>query len=84
MDEVYLDGKQVGIGLNEGLTEWICQKAGYGCVSYFSEYNIVRLLELDIGEENVMRLAQGNINGSAEQLLGLEIEEYLYVLSLID
>lgn len=84
LDEVYLDGKQVGIGLNEGLTEWICQKAGYGCVSYFSEYNIVRLLELAIGEENVMRLAQGNINGSAEQLLGLEREEYLYVLSLID
>lgn len=84
MDEVYLDGKQVGIGLNEGLTEWICQKAGYGCVSYFSEYNIVQLLELAIGEENVMRLAQGNINGSAEQLLGLEREEYLYVLSLID
>lgn len=84
LDEVYLDGKQVGIGINEGLTEWICQKAGYGCVSYFTECNIVRLLELAIGEENVMRLAQGNINGSAEQLLGLERDEYLYVLSLID
>lgn len=84
LDEVYLDGKQVGIGLNEGLTEWICQKAGYGGVSYFSECNIVRLFELAIGEENVMRLAQGNINGSAEQLLGLERDEYLYVLSLID
>lgn len=57
LDEVYSDGRQLGIGLNEGLTEWICQKAGYGCVSYIAEYNIVRLFELAIGEENIMKLA---------------------------
>lgn len=84
LDEVYSDGRQLGIGLNEGLTEWICQKAGYGCVSYIAEYNIVRLFELAIGEENIMKLAQGNINGNAERLLGLKKDEYEYVLSLID
>lgn len=81
---MYSDGRQLGIGLNEGLTEWICQKAGYGCVSYIAEYNIVRLFELAIGEENIMKLAQGNINGNAERLLGLKKDEYEYVLSLID
>lgn len=84
VDEMYLDGTSLGIGLNEGLTEWICQKAGYGCISYTTEFNIVRMLELAIGEENVMKLAKGNIKENVTKLLDLEETECKYILGLID
>ena len=84
VDEMYLDGTSLGIGLNEGLTEWICQKAGYGCISYTTEFNIVRMLELAIGEENVMKLAKGNIKENVTKLLDLDETECKYILGLID
>lgn len=84
MDEMYRNGTELGLGLNEGLTEWICQKAGYGCTSYRTECNIVRMLALAIGEENVMQLVRGDIKGKVAKLLDLDIAECQYVLSLID
>lgn len=84
MDEMYKNGTELGLGLNEGLTEWICQRAGYGCTSYRTECNIVRILSLAIGEENVMQLARGDIKGNVAKLLDLNIAECQYVLSLID
>lgn len=84
VDEMYLDGTSLGIGLNEGLTEWICQKAGYRCISYTTEFNIVRMLELAIGEENVMKLAKGNIKENVTKLLDLDETECKYILGLID
>lgn len=84
VDEMYLDGTSLGIGLNEGLTEWICQKAGYGCISYTTEFNIVRMLELAIGEENVMKLSKGNIKENVTKLLDLDETECKYILGLID
>lgn len=84
VDEMYLDGTSLGIGLNEGLTEWICQKAEYGCISYTTEFNIVRMLELAIGEENVMKLAKGNIKENVTKLLDLDETECKYILGLID
>jgi len=83
-DEMYLDGTGLGRGLNEGLTEWICQKAGYKCTTYMTENNIVRMLELAIGEENVMKLANGNIKDNVSQILGLDETECRYILGLID
>lgn len=84
VNEMYLDGTSLGIGLNEGLTEWICQKAGCGCISYTTEFNIVRMLELAIGEENVMKLAKGNIKENVTKLLDLDETECKYILGLID
>lgn len=83
-DEMYPDGTGLGRGLNEGLTEWICQKAGYKCTTYMTVNNIVRMLELAIGEENIMKLANGDIKGNVTQLLGLDETECRYVLGLID
>lgn len=84
IDEMYPDGTGLGRGLNEGLTEWICQKAGYKCTTYMTVNNIVRMLELAIGEENIMKLANGDIKGNVTQLLGLDETECRYVLGLID
>lgn len=83
-DEMYPDGTGLGRGLNEGLTEWICQKAGYKCTAYMTVNNIVRMLELAIGEENIMKLANGDIKGNVTQLLGLDETECRYVLRLVD
>lgn len=78
------DNNELGRGLNEGITEWICEKAGVGQRCYNHVYKIVKLLELAIGEENVMRLANGNINGNVTKILGMSIEECKKILFIID
>lgn len=78
------NNEELGRGLNEGITEWICEKAGVGQRCYNHAYKIVKLLELAIGEENVMRLANGNINENATQTLGMSKEQYKQILSIID
>lgn len=83
--EFYSNGSELGRGLNEGLTEWICYKAGYrGIEAYPSEINIIRMLELAIGEENIIKLANGDIKGNVSNLLQMDIWECKYTLSLID
>ena len=82
--EIYNNGQELGRGLNEGLTEWICQKAGYGALSYVAEQNIIKILELAIGENAVMQLAKGDIKGNIAQLLQMTEEECRYTLGLVD
>lgn len=82
--EFYNNGQELGRGLNEGLTEWICQKAGYGALSYVAEQNIIKILELAIGENAVMQLAKGDIKENIAQLLQMTEEECRYTLSLVD
>lgn len=82
--EGYENDEEIGRGLNEGITEWICEKAGVGQRCYNHVYKIVKLLELAIGEENVMRLANGNTNGNVTKILGMSIEEYKKIFSTID
>ncbi|MBE5805729.1 MAG: hypothetical protein E7313_03320 [Clostridiales bacterium] len=84
IEEGYENNEEIGRGLNEGITEWICEKAGVGQRCYNHAYKIVKLLELAIGEENVMRLANGNINENATQTLGMSKEQYKQILSIID
>lgn len=82
--EFYKNGTELGRGLNEGLTEWICQKAGYGNSAYMSEKNIVRMIELAIGEESVMKLANGHIKGNIANLLQMTEQECVRNLIHID
>lgn len=82
--EFYENGTELGRGLNEGLTEWICQKAGYGNSAYMSEKNIIRMIELAIGEESVMKLANGHIKDNIANLLQMTEQECVRNLIHID
>ena len=82
--EFYNNGQELGRGFNEGLTEWICQKAGYGESSYISENGIIKILELAIGEEAVMELAKGDIRGNVAKILQMKEVECLQVMALVD
>ncbi|MFR8104106.1 MAG: hypothetical protein ACLU8F_03340 [Clostridia bacterium] len=84
MLEFYNNGQELGRGFNEGLTEWICQKAGYGEQSYESEKNIIKILELAIGEDAVMQLAKGDVRGNVAQLLKMNKVECLKTIALVD
>ena len=82
--EFYNNGQELGRGFNEGLTEWICQKAGYGEASYTSEKNIIKILELALGEDAIMQLASGNIKENIARLLQMSKVECLQTIALID
>lgn len=82
--EFYKNNQELGRGVNEGLTEWICQKAGYGEQAYTAEKNIIKILELAIGEDAVMQLANGDIKGNVAQLLQMSKVECLQTISLVD
>lgn len=82
--EFYNNGTELGRGLNEGLTEWICYKAGYGSLIYPAETNIIRLLELALTKERIMMLANGDIKGNISHLLQMTETECRYILGLVD
>ena len=82
--EFHNNNQEIGRGFNEGLTEWICQKAGYGQQAYMAEKNIIRILELAIGEDAVMQLANGDIKGNVAQLLKMSKVECLQMIALVD
>lgn len=82
--EFYRNAQELGRGLNEGLTEWICKKVGYGGSAYIAEQNIIKILEFAIGEESVLKLANGDIKGNCAQLLKMSKIECLQIMALID
>jgi len=82
--EKYLNGAELGRGLNEGYTEWVCSKAGYPSDAYVTLRTFVDELEIAIGEERVMTLGKGNIIGNASIQLGMNPEECIAFLGLID
>lgn len=82
--EFYKNNQELGRGFNEGLTEWLCQKAGYGEQAYATEKNIMKILELAIGEDTVMQLANGDIKGNITQLLQMSKVECLQTIALVD
>lgn len=75
---------EFGRGLNEGLTNWICEKAGVPNKSYKELTNFVKQLELAIGEGNVMKLAKGNIKKNVAKRLNMTISECYTFLGRID
>lgn len=70
MFEAYKFGEK-GRGLNEGLTNWICKKAGYYNNTYVELTNLVSELELAIGTDRVMKLGKGDLKKNVPQLLGM-------------
>lgn len=82
--EFYKNNQELGRGFNEGLTEWICQKAGYGEQAYAAEKGIMKILELAISEDAVMQLANGDIKGNIAKLLKMSRAESLQTIALVD
>lgn len=82
--EFHDSGIPVGKGLNEGLTEWICKKAGYPLKVYEAETNIVELLELAVGEDKIIQLANGDIKRNATELLEMSKEDLEKMLNQVD
>lgn len=76
--------KGYGTGFNEGLTEWICKKAGSPSNAYEAESNIVELFELAIGEDKVMQLAKGGIKRNVPELLQMTEEDTIDMLQQVD
>lgn len=72
---------RVGIGANEGLTEWLCSKLGYDLSNsgYKTEMNYINQLEQAVGEENILRFGKGNPKEIAKilQLSPRELPEFL-------
>lgn len=84
IDEYGNNGMHLGRGFNEGLTEWICKKAGYPLNVYEVESSIVEMFDLAIGEENVIKLAKGGIKENATELLQMSKQDVVSFLSGID
>ncbi len=82
--EQYKNNTELGRGLNEGLTNWICRKAGYMMSSsYVTLREFVDLLELAVGTERIIKLPKGNIKNIAKQLK-MTKEEVTELLALAD
>lgn len=78
------DWSEIGRGLNEGLTEWICKIAGLKANSYKNLVKIIELLEVAIGTTNVMKLGKGNVEKNVTRILGMSKRECEFFLRLGD
>lgn len=76
--------KELGRAANEGYTNWVCEKAGLKTSSYFKFVNMIKLLELAMGEENIMQLGKGDIKNNIAPLLNMKPEECAIFLSKTD
>ena len=64
---------ETGRGLNEGFTEWVCERiGGYETKSYSELTNYIRLLELAVGTEKVLELGKGDIYKRMPSILGID------------
>lgn len=77
-----IDGeeKEIGRGLNEGYTEWLCEKAGHKTLAYPELTNFVRLLEAARGTANIMSLGLGK----QCEALNMSPKEIQVILSIAD
>lgn len=82
--EFYENATELGRGLNEGLTNWICEKAGEKNFSYPILTNFVRQIEIAIGPKKTMQLARGNIKRNVSKLLGMDESKCKEFLGLAD
>lgn len=84
IQEMYFTGNELGRGLNEGLTQWICGKAGYFSEEYVTLTNFINELELAIGEKRVMKMGKGNISSNISKQLEMSPKECRAFLALAD
>lgn len=75
---------ELGRGVNEGYTNWVCEKAGLDPKSYTKFTNMVRLFEMAIGPEKVMQFGQGDIEKNIAPLLDMPLEECAELFSKAD
>ena len=75
---------EVGRGLNEGITNWICNRLKYQTNSYQVFTNFIYELELALGSEQVMRLGKGNIRENIAKILKMSESECIAFLIKID
>lgn len=78
------NGTEIGRGINEGLTEWICKKAGLKATAYKNLRKILDQLEIAIGPRKVMKLGKGDIVNRVTKLLGMHKRECEFFLGLGD
>jgi len=87
--EIYKNEEELGRGFNEGLTNWIVEKAGIKTGSYKYLTNAVKQIELAIGQEETMAIGKGNIKKNVCKRLMMSDGEckgflahldYIYVL----
>lgn len=81
--ELYQD-TELGRGLNEGFTNWVCDKAGFKTMSYPTLTNLINILEMAIGPQKVMQFGKGNITKNISNLLGMTPEDCQTFLSYAD
>ena len=74
MLECYKGGGELGRGLNEGLTNWICKKAGVYVDGYRSLTNFMKILELSISEEKLMEIGKGGLYRDVPRLMKMPLE----------
>lgn len=77
-------GNQLGRGLNEGLTNWICEKVNLQTYTYKNLTNFVKLLELAIGEKRVIKFGKGNIRKNVAKQLKMTPFQTTRMLSIAD
>ncbi len=78
--EIYNKNVELGRGINEGLTNWIS-----GCnETYIDLTRFIRILELAIGTDSVMRLGKGRIRKNVVKQLKMSEDETIHFLSLLD
>ncbi len=82
--ERYDNDSELGRGLNEGFTEWMCGQFGYETKSYKELTNFVRLIEVSIGTERTMELGKGDIERRLPEILGINVDEVRLLLAKSD
>lgn len=81
--ERYLE-VEIGRGLNEGFTEWMCEKLGFKPLAYYELTNFVRLIEMAIGTEKTMQLGKGGTQQNFPGILNMTRDDTNGLLSIAD
>lgn len=76
--------EELGRGLNEGFTNWVCEKAGLNPESYLKFTNMIKIVEMAIGPEKVMEFGRGDIEKNIAPLLDMTPEDCAVFLAKAD
>ena len=80
----YGQTKELGRGLNEGFTEWMCEQLGYKSQAYPELTNFVRLISNFIGTEKTMELGKGGIFQRFPGILDMDAQSVATLLGIAD
>lgn len=75
---------EIGRGLNEGFTEWMCEQLGYETQAYPELTDFVRLVSTFIGTEKTMELGKGGIFQRFPGILDMNIQSVVTLLGISD